>query len=85
MIKIFDSLNPKDDIKRLHDIPDYFVNIFSKKFPHHSKSTLTLLATKCIYLRIRYLNELADSHKRKRDDAPNSARGLRKQCEYELG
>lgn len=84
LLKVFHEINPDDDILRNDDIINYFKNIFLNKFPQYNEKIMHVFSRKCVYIRIRKINEINESKKRKSETAPNSARGLRKRGEYEL-
>ena len=84
MIRIFNGINPKDDILRKNDIFNYFSNIFAQKYSNYDEKILKSISRKCVRMRVDRINEIIEMNKRKSETAPNSARGARKQIDFTL-
>ena len=77
MLKIFNAMNPPNSIQNKIGIVQGFTDIFKQKFPQYSEKLLNLCAKNCIYVRIRWINQMSASKTK-------TARGARKTAQLAL-
>ena len=77
MLKIFNAMNPPNAIQSKIGIVQGFTDLFKQKFPQYSDKLLNLCAKNCIYVRLRWINQMAASKTK-------TARGARKTAQLAL-